>query len=73
MTTLLVPNPTKGAVVFLKGRPVWLAVFYGRLEGADVEVQLLYSFLQRAVLLKGRGSDEGFALSATEQTWHQGR
>jgi len=37
------------AVVFLQGRPVWLAAFYGWVEGADAEVQPVYSFLQRAL------------------------
>ena len=51
------------AVVFLSGRPVWMAVFYGRVEGADDEVQPVYSFLQAALRrapdeLPVRGPDE---------------
>ena len=38
------------SVVFRKGRPVWMAVYYGRVEGAHASVQAVYSFLQRALL-----------------------
>jgi hypothetical protein len=38
------------AVVFVNGRPVWLAVYYGRVEDPGAEVQPVYSFLQRALL-----------------------
>ena len=34
-------------VVFLRGRPVWMAVYYGRVDDADVDS--VYSFLQRAL------------------------
>jgi hypothetical protein len=37
------------AVVFLKGRPLWMAVFYGWVDGADGDVQPVYSFLQAAL------------------------
>lgn len=34
-------------VVFLRGRPVWMAVYYGQVDGANVDA--VYSFLQRAL------------------------
>jgi len=34
-------------VVFFQGRPVWIAVYYGYVEGADVDA--VYSFLRRAL------------------------
>ncbi|MGH7306789.1 MAG: DUF5680 domain-containing protein [Candidatus Rokuibacteriota bacterium] len=34
-------------VVFLRGRPVWMAVYYGGVDDADVDT--VYSFLQRAL------------------------
>jgi len=34
-------------VVFFRGQPVWMAVYYGQVDGADVES--VYSFLQRAL------------------------
>ena len=34
-------------VVFFRGRPVWMAVYYGRVADADVDP--VYSFLQRAL------------------------
>src|SRR5947209_20610686 len=34
-------------VVFLRGQPVWMAVYYGQVDGANVD--LVYSFLQRAL------------------------
>lgn len=39
------------SVVFRNGKPVWMAVYYGRVEGPPTEVQPVYSFLQRALLL----------------------
>ena len=38
------------AVAFLDGRPVWMAVYYGRVEDPGGDVQAVYSFLQRALL-----------------------
>jgi len=38
------------AVVFLNGQPLWMAVYYGRVEGPGAEVQPVYSFLQWALL-----------------------
>ena len=38
------------AVVFVNGRPLWMAVYYGRVEELGAEVQPVYSFLQRALL-----------------------
>jgi hypothetical protein len=38
------------AVAFLNERPVWMAVYYGRVDARDVDVQSIYSFLQRALL-----------------------
>jgi Domain of unknown function (DUF5680) len=35
-------------VVFLRGRPVWMAVYYGQVDDANVDA--VYSFLQRALL-----------------------
>jgi hypothetical protein len=34
-------------VVFLRGRPVWMAVYYGQVFGSSVDV--VYAFLQRAL------------------------
>jgi uncharacterized protein DUF5680 len=34
-------------VVFFKGRPVWMAVYYGHVDDADVDT--VYSFLRRAL------------------------
>jgi hypothetical protein len=34
-------------VVFLRGRPVWMAVYYGQVDGPNVDS--VYSFLQRAL------------------------
>src|SRR5262245_50959062 len=34
-------------VVFLRGRPVWMAVYYGQVDGANVDA--VYSFLQRTL------------------------
>ena len=36
-------------VVFLHGRPVWLAVYYGWVEGASVDPEGVYAFLQHAL------------------------
>ncbi len=36
-------------VVFLNGAPVWMAVYYGWVEGADVDAGRVYSFLQHAL------------------------
>ena len=36
-------------VVFLEGRPIWMAVYYGWVEGASVAVDEVYGFLQRAL------------------------
>jgi hypothetical protein len=38
------------AVAFLNERPVWMAVYYGRVEDPETEVKSVYSFLQRALL-----------------------
>src|SRR5262245_2760498 len=51
------------AVVLVNGRPVWMAVYYGRVESADIGVQTVYSFLQQALRpppkdLPFRGPDE---------------
>ena len=51
------------AVVCLKDRPVWMVVYYGRVEGRDAEIQPVYAFLQHALLLAPerfpvRGPDE---------------
>jgi Domain of unknown function (DUF5680) len=37
-------------VAFLSGRPVWMAVYYGRVGDPGAEVQPVYSFLQHALL-----------------------
>ncbi len=39
------------AIVFWKGRPVWIAVYYGRIADPAVPVQPIYTFLQQALLL----------------------
>lgn len=39
------------AVAFLNGRPVWMGVYYGRVDDPGPDVQSIYSFLQRALLL----------------------
>ena len=36
-------------VVFLEGRPVWMAVYYGWVEGANADPERVYAFLQRAL------------------------
>jgi Domain of unknown function (DUF5680) len=51
------------AVAFLGGRPVWMAVYYGRVDDPGPDVQSIYSFLQRALRLAPddfpfRGPDE---------------
>jgi Domain of unknown function (DUF5680) len=38
------------AVVSLGGRPVWMAIYYGWVEGRSVGVETVYSFLQGALL-----------------------
>lgn len=47
-------------VVFLRGRPVWMAVYYGRVDDADVDA--VYSFLQRAL----RDAPAGFPVRGPE-------
>ena len=37
------------AVVFVNGKPVWMVAYYGWVDGADDEVQPVYSFLQAAL------------------------
>jgi hypothetical protein len=37
------------AVAFLDDKPVWMAVYYGRVATHDAEVQAVYAFLQRAI------------------------
>lgn len=39
------------AVAFLENRPVWMVVYYGRVDDPGTDVQVLYAFLQRAMLL----------------------
>jgi uncharacterized protein DUF5680 len=51
------------SVVFLDGRPVWMAVYYGWVENARGGVDIVYSFLQGALLqapteFPVRGPDE---------------
>ena len=36
--------------MFLGGRPVWMAVYYGWVEGVGGRVETVYSFLQGALL-----------------------
>jgi hypothetical protein len=36
-------------VVFFQDRPVWMAVYYGWVDGADVDAERVYAFLQRAL------------------------
>ena len=36
-------------VVFFQGRPVWMAVYYGWVDGAGVDAEQVYAFLQRAL------------------------
>jgi hypothetical protein len=38
-------------VVFLGGQPVWMAVYYGQVDDANVD--LVYSFLQRSFPVRG--------------------
>lgn len=38
------------SVAFRDERPVWMAVYYGRVEDPGADVQAVYSFLQRALL-----------------------
>jgi Domain of unknown function (DUF5680) len=37
------------AVVFVKGRPLWMMVYYGCVDGTDADVQPVYTFLQAAL------------------------
>jgi hypothetical protein len=39
------------SVVFRQGKPIWIAVYYGCVEGPPAEIQPVYSFLQRALRL----------------------
>jgi len=64
-------------VVFLSGRPVWMAVYYGWVEGAGVEAERVYSFLQRALreapaAFPIRGPDEFSEGSSTYRNVHEG-
>ena len=36
-------------VVFFRGRPVWMVVYYGWVKDENVTVESVYSFLQRAL------------------------
>jgi len=38
------------SVVFLSGRPVWMAVYYGWVEDQSARIETVYSFLQGALL-----------------------
>ena len=55
-------------VVFRRGRPLWMAVFYGWVEGADDEVTAIYAFLRRALL----NAPEAFPVRGPE-TFMDGR
>jgi Domain of unknown function (DUF5680) len=37
------------AVVFVKGRPLWMMVYYGWVDGTDADIQPVYTFLQAAL------------------------
>ena len=65
------------SVVFRKGKPVWMAVYYGRVEGPPAEVQPVYSFLQRALLLPPedfpvRGPEEFYDNALAYRNAHHG-
>ena len=47
-------------VVFLQGQPIWMAVYYGEVDGANVDG--VYSFLQRAL----REAPAGFPVRGPE-------
>lgn len=63
-------------VVFFRGRPVWMTVFYGHIDDPTIEVQPIYTFLQQALLLAPpvhpiRGPDEFSDGSLTyRNAWH---
>ena len=64
-------------VVFLGGRPVWMAVYYGWVEGAGADTQRVYSFLQRALreapaAFPVRGPDEFSEGPSTYRNAHEG-
>jgi Domain of unknown function (DUF5680) len=65
------------SVVFFGGRPVWMAVYYGWVEGMGAGVETVYSFLQGALLrapeeFPVRGPDEFCDGSFTYRNMHQG-
>ncbi len=37
-------------VAFLDGRPIWMAVYYGRIDDPASDVDAVYAFLRRALL-----------------------
>jgi hypothetical protein len=64
-------------VVFFQGRPVWMAVYYGWVVGAGVDVERVYAFLQRALreapaAFPVRGPDEFSEGSLTYRHAHNG-
>ena len=65
------------SVVFFGGRPVWMAVYYGWVEGMGAGVETVYSFLQGALLrapeeFPVRGPDEFSDGAFTYRNVHQG-
>ena len=64
-------------VVFLEGRPVWMAVYYGWVEGASADPERVYTFLQRALreapaAFPVRGPDEFSEGRSTYRNAHEG-
>jgi hypothetical protein len=64
-------------VVFLEGRPVWMAVYYGRVEGASADPARVYTFLQTALreapaAFPVRGPDEFSEGRSTYRNAHEG-
>lgn len=64
-------------VVSLDGRPVWMAVYYGWVEGGSVDAERVYLFLQRALreappAFPIRGPDELSEGPFTYRNAHQG-
>lgn len=65
------------AVAFLRETPVWMAVYYGSVDGSDGQVQPVFSFLQRALReaperLPFRGPDDFSDGAFTYRTTRRG-
>jgi hypothetical protein len=64
-------------VVFLDRQPVWMALYYGWVEGVSVDAERVYSFLQRALreapaAFPVRGPDQFSGGLSTYRNVHNG-